>query len=438
MKVLVIGGKLQGLEISYLAREAGWDVTVLDKNSHALASRLCNHFVCVDVLKLESSFFSKFDLVYPAVEDIGLLRHVDGLTQEAGVPFAFDEEAYLLSHSKIRSNAFLQSLSVAIPPLPEKRPSLHDEFELHTYIVKPDKGSSSKGVRVFDRRSRAFDYVAKNTDCFVQSFLPGPIYSIEVVCSQNEVRPFMVTEVCVDEGHDCHRILASNALPAELSREIAEIAQTIGRALDMKGIFDIELVLHGSRLYVIEIDARMPSQTPVAVYHATGINLVVETALGFIAVSAEDRVVPKATVLPGERGVAEEGTFTQYAAAAAPQAAPPPIAQDTPNAPTACPQLVFAPAQTKHCVILQHVRIEASLGDWEFIGEGRLAESPPLRKLRGLPAVECVLFGRDDEGGRVYATLIVAGKTEEEAEGKLNEALVMLCEKVRSYDSVDS
>jgi pyrrolysine biosynthesis protein PylC len=51
-------------------------------------------------------------------------------------------------------------------------------------------------------------------------------------------------------------------------------AKSVAEAVNLTGIMDVETVLHDGRLLVLEIDARFPSQTPIAVYHATGINMV--------------------------------------------------------------------------------------------------------------------------------------------------------------------
>jgi pyrrolysine biosynthesis protein PylC len=37
---------------------------------------------------------------------------------------------------------------------------------------------------------------------------------------------------------------------------------------------DLEVILHGGRLKLLEIDARLPSQSPIAVYWSTGYNMV--------------------------------------------------------------------------------------------------------------------------------------------------------------------
>jgi pyrrolysine biosynthesis protein PylC len=52
------------------------------------------------------------------------------------------------------------------------------------------------------------------------------------------------------------------------------MAVTLAEAVGLSGIMDVEAILHEGHLKVLEIDARFPSQTPIAVYHSTGINMV--------------------------------------------------------------------------------------------------------------------------------------------------------------------
>ena len=44
----------------------------------------------------------------------------------------------------------------------------------------------------------------------------------------------------------------------------------------------MEVILHRGELKVLEIDARLPSQTPTVVFHSTGVNLVEVLGNSFI------------------------------------------------------------------------------------------------------------------------------------------------------------
>jgi pyrrolysine biosynthesis protein PylC len=87
---------------------------------------------------------------------------------------------------------------------------------------------------------------------------------------------------------------------------------------------DVEAILHEGTLKVLEIDARFPSQTPMAVYHSTGVNMVEvlamvcsgESGSGPVSVSAlpkgasileHVRVRPGHMSVCGERYMAEAG-----------------------------------------------------------------------------------------------------------------------------------
>ncbi|MCL2751068.1 MAG: ATP-grasp domain-containing protein, partial [Coriobacteriia bacterium] len=253
MRLLVLGGQLQGTEITYLAKEAGWTVSVVDKREGVLASRLCDHFICLDILQASPDLFCGFDLVLPALEDLSVLKRVLELTQEAEVPFAFDWQAFVLSRSKIRSNIFLEDLGVRVP-LPIEECVLENQktsAELsgnskleQCYIVKPNCSSGSKGVERYRDINAAYARICADPSegLFGQVFLEGPIYSIEVICNYQLVKPYMVTEVVVDDEYHSHRILAPAPISIELIEKIEDLGMKIGSALNMKGIFDIEMV----------------------------------------------------------------------------------------------------------------------------------------------------------------------------------------------------
>ena len=45
MRVAVVGGKLQGVEVVYLAKKAGWQTLLIDKNPDVPATGLCDQFL---------------------------------------------------------------------------------------------------------------------------------------------------------------------------------------------------------------------------------------------------------------------------------------------------------------------------------------------------------------------------------------------------------
>jgi pyrrolysine biosynthesis protein PylC len=93
--------------------------------------------------------------------------------------------------------------------------------------------------------------------------------------------PLQITDLEMGSDYDCKRVLAPATLSSDLSRQFEGLATRLAEAVSLTGIMDVETVLHDGRLLVLEIDARFPSQTPIAVYHSTGINMVQRLAALF-------------------------------------------------------------------------------------------------------------------------------------------------------------
>lgn len=271
MKILILGGRLQGMELAYLAAKAGWQATVVDRDPQAPASGLCDHFVVLDLNDSQAvrALMREADFVVPAIEDQHLLDLMASNAQMVGARFLYDRKAYTLSSSKIDSDYLFAQLGIPAPlPWP------HCGFPL---TVKPSGESGSKGVRLIEHASH-FEQWRQSTpqshQWVKQEFLDGPSYSIEVIGGRGVYRSFAITELEMDEGYDCKRVLAPVALPPPLEAVFRGTALTLAEALQLEGIMDVEVILHQGQLKVLEIDARFPSQTPTVVYHASGINLL--------------------------------------------------------------------------------------------------------------------------------------------------------------------
>jgi 3-methylornithine--L-lysine ligase len=273
LKVAIVGGKLQGVEASFLAQSLGWKVLLIDRDPNAPARGLCHTFCCCDVINDPSGFSriaKSVDLVIPAIENIAALRSLRKCSEASGVPFAFDEESYLLTRSKKRSNRFFGKVGVPVPqPWPR--------CELPV-IVKPSMASGSKGVtKLSTERDLALfrDRVGSSfSQWVIQEYLEGPSYSLEVLGFDGHYEVLQVTELEMDGQYDCKRVLAPARIPEFLERDFREITFALASGLGLKGIMDVEVIHHKGLLKVLEIDARLPSQTPTAVLKSSGINML--------------------------------------------------------------------------------------------------------------------------------------------------------------------
>jgi len=367
MVVAIAGGALQGLEIAYLAEKAGFETVLLDRRNDAPARGICHRFVAVDFTDREAlaGALESVALVFPATEDAQALQALVDGCEENEMPLAFDPDAYAISSSKSESDSLFRKLGLPIPaPWPDC------SFPV---VAKPDGGSGSRGVEVFPHRQalEARFGLLPPPGRVLQEYLIGPFYSIEVMGRPGNYHGLQITSLEMDRRHDCKRVLAPSSLPPHLAGSFEETAVTLAEAVGLTGIMDVEAVLHEGQLKLLEIDARFPSQTPVAVYHSTGINMVECLAMIF-----------------SPRGWNELDSIRT------------------------------APAQGS---ILEHIRV--GRGELTVCGEHIMAEAGPLH-------VEASLFGAEEAltnyvpgRGDWVATLMVKGKDLEDARNRRDQVI---------------
>ena len=271
MNIALVGGGLQGVETAYLARKAGWHVTLVDRRFSPPARGLSQAFKQIDIgdgAEIKH-IFEQVDLVLPALENRVALDALVAAAKGAKTPLAFDPAAYAVTCSKAASNRLFAQLNLLLPS--------EDGQHRGAVIVKPNSGSGSSGVRLFSSRQAAKRFLAhrpQTKPLLCQQFLDGPTFSIEVLGRPGQYRTFAVTDLFMDEAFDCKRVRAPSSLPPVHQATLAAMSHLLAEALALTGLMDVEVVLWEDRLYVLEIDARIPSQTPTAVYWTSGVNLI--------------------------------------------------------------------------------------------------------------------------------------------------------------------
>ena len=271
MSVAIIGGNLQGVEAAYLAKKTGWDVLLIDKNPQAAASLMCDRFLPLTITAKSdpNKILEHVKLIIPAIENDSVLGILKEWSLETAIPLAFDMDAYAISSSKKKSDQIFKEIDISTPkPWPEC------DFPV---VVKPDGESGSRGVKVIhNEKELASNFPTKNalSQMVAQEYLEGPSYSIEIIGFPGNYTPLQVTELQMDSDYDCKRVLAPSGLDSRLVIEFEQMAIRVAERIQLKGLMDVEVILHDGRLKVLEIDARLPSQTPTAVFQSTGINMV--------------------------------------------------------------------------------------------------------------------------------------------------------------------
>lgn len=281
MKVGIVGGGLQGIELCYLCRAAGHDVLLADRRPDAPASGLADRFLQLDTEDTASldAHLAEVEVIIPAFESRSGLAQLSKWASSRGVALTHDAEAFRISSSKLQSEVFFRDCGVRRPP---SWPGCR-----FPVIAKPDKGSGSQGICIVENENDLLELAGRDpatAGWVVQAFLSGPTFSVEVIRHQGKAIAHQVTDLHMDAQYDCKRVTAPSILEENLQHELQALSIALADRLNLEGIMDVEVVLHQDQLYVLEIDARFPSQTPIAVFHSSGINLassLVENATSF-------------------------------------------------------------------------------------------------------------------------------------------------------------
>jgi pyrrolysine biosynthesis protein PylC len=304
MRLGIVGGALQGMEVAYLARKAGYETVVIDRWDKAPAFSLADEHAVLDAVNDPEALriLEDCDAVMPANEDLETLERLVNLLRD-GPPLIFDLQAFRLSRSKALSNKLFRSLDV---PMPATWPE--SGFPV---IVKPSEESGSVGVSKANNEAqlrRSLDRARQYGEgVVVQEFISGRSVSLEVIGNGERFIPLVTTEVHFDSVYDCKMVTT----PVEMDfddQQFRDASLQVASSLSLRGIMDVEAMISGRTAKLIEIDARFPSQTPTAVYHSTGINMVRMLVDLFTSGSMDVPDVPCSRTVIYEHLMVEDGS----------------------------------------------------------------------------------------------------------------------------------
>lgn len=278
MRLAIVGGALQGMEAAYLSKRAGYETVVIDRKTYAPALSLADEAHVMDPVKDPDSamkIFSDCDAVIPACEELDLLKLLDLKLKGTGIPLLFDMRSYEISCSKERSNILMDKAGVPLP-----RPWPECGFPV---IVKPSCQSGSVGVtaaRNEEERQAGLRKVSELNDVpIVQEFVSGRSISIEAIGNGEKARAYVTTEVVLDRKYDCKMVRCNpNIITHEEDEMFRDVCRKTAELMHLKALMDMEAIDTPRGLRVLEIDARIPSQTPAAIDAGSGINLLKELA----------------------------------------------------------------------------------------------------------------------------------------------------------------
>lgn len=309
-KVAIVGGRLQGTEAAYLARKAGIKSLLIDYYEKPPAMGLCDEFLCCDVREESKELIDALtgvDFVLPANENITVLETLARLAEKYHFRFAFDMEAYRISSSKLLSDRMFRDNGI---PAPAYYPDCKAP-----YIIKPSSYSGSTGVKKLRTEGELQEFLMKlplGERWVAQEFLEGPSYSVEVIGKPGSYRTYEITEIHMDDVYDCRKVTAPCNITEAQTESFQRIAVRLAELVRLNGIMDVEVIDDRGQFKVLEIDARIPSQTPTAVYHASGSNFVQELRELFCEGRLKEMRPGRKKYCSYEHLLVKDGRFTEH------------------------------------------------------------------------------------------------------------------------------
>ncbi|WP_406670652.1 3-methylornithine--L-lysine ligase PylC [Methanolobus sp. ZRKC4] len=278
-KICIIGGKLQGFEVTYLAHKAGMKVVLVDRKEKPLIQNVVDDFQCFDIIREPEKLreiSENVDAIIPVNENLETIESLKNLKDGLSCPLLFDFTSYYTSMDKKRSKDFFYSIDI---PTPADNPGSPP------YFVKPPCESSSVGTSIIydDTELEGLD-----PSMLVEEYVEGDVVSLEVIGDGRNYAVLKETKIHIDDTYDCQMVTPVDNYP-----EFRKISYELAKNLKLRGIMDIEAIDSPDGPKVLEIDARFPSQTPTAVYYSTGINLVEMLMQAFSEEVQEMEITPE-------------------------------------------------------------------------------------------------------------------------------------------------
>lgn len=259
-KICLIGGKLQAFEVLYHARKLKMDILLIDKNQNALIKNLVDEFHCFDIVQEPDKLVNiskKVDFIIPVNENFDTIDFLEKIKDQIKCHILFDFDAFRVSRDKKISKKYFKSINISTPLDKPTHPP---------YFIKPACESGSIGTSII------YDNVdLKNIDrsMIIEEYVSGDIISLEVIGDGKNFAVVKETKIHIDDNYDCHMVT-----PENYNADFRKISYELASNLKLKGIMDVEAINSENGIKVLEIDARFPSQTPITVYHSSGINLL--------------------------------------------------------------------------------------------------------------------------------------------------------------------
>ena len=288
----------QGIEFDYSCvhaawalRAAGMSAVVVNNNPETIST----DFDISDALVFEPPGADEVEATYSATGARGVMLAFGGQTainlagelSRRGVPIVGSDRSSLdMAEDRAQFDAALQRLGVARPEgkaATSFREARAFARELgFPVLVRPSFVLGGRGMEIIYNEGQLASYVESappieaDAPLLVDKYLRGLEVEVDAVFDGHDILIpgiFEHVERAGIHSGDSISVYPTQTIDDEMTARIVEVTTAISRELGIRGLINIQFVVHEGRLYIIEANPRASRTVPI-IQKATGINIV--------------------------------------------------------------------------------------------------------------------------------------------------------------------
>jgi carbamoyl-phosphate synthase large subunit len=288
----------QGIEFDYSCvhaawalREAGRAAVIVNNNPETVST----DFDVSDTLIFEPPGADEVEAAWRATDARGVMLAFGGQTainlaaelNARNVPIIGSDRASLdMAEDREQFEAALSRLDVARPEGKAAR-SFRDARQIartlgFPVLVRPSFVLGGRGMEVIYNEGQLASYaesappILPDAPLLVDKYLPGLEIEVDAVFDGDDILIPGIFEHIERAGihsGDSISVYPARSIDTAMERRIVEVATAIARELKIRGLINIQFVIHDGALYIIEANPRASRTVPI-IQKATGINIV--------------------------------------------------------------------------------------------------------------------------------------------------------------------
>ena len=288
----------QGIEFDYSCVHAAWALRAAGKSPVVVNNNpetVSTDFDVSDVLVFEPPGADEVEAAYRATCARGVMLAFGGQTAinlaaeltARGVPLVGSDRTTLdMAEDREQFDAALARLGVA-RPLGKAARSFREARAIarelgFPVLVRPSFVLGGRAMEIVYNEGQLASYaesappILPDAPLLVDKYLRGLEIEVDAVFDGDDVLIpgiFEHVERAGIHSGDSISVYPPQSIDAALEDRIAEITHAIARELGIRGLINIQFVVHGGQLYILEANPRASRTVPI-IQKATGINIV--------------------------------------------------------------------------------------------------------------------------------------------------------------------